>query len=136
MTEPSLAAQRAIATTLKAPAAITDLVPAANIFDRSGRPEKFPCIILGEGQTIDESDECIVYGEVFLDLHVWTREPGLADCKAIAGQVMRTMRGFERVQDGVNLTLVEQSARFLRDPSGDHAHGIISLTIQTDGDGD
>lgn len=137
MIEPSLACQQYIATRLKMAPAVTALVPMASIFDRSGRPEVFPCIILGEGQTIDESDnECIVAAEVFIDIDVWTREPGLAVCKTIAGAVMRELRGFHTQYDGMDLWLTEQSVRFLRDPSGDHGHAVISLTINTEGDGE
>lgn len=135
MTEPSLAAQRFVAARLKATAAVTALVPAASIFDRNSRPETFPCIIVGEGQTIDESDgECFVGAEVFLDVHVWTRGNSLADTKTIAGPVQRALRNVEGEQDGVSLDFVGQDSRFIRDPSGEHGHGIISLTINAEGD--
>ncbi|WP_197426494.1 MULTISPECIES: DUF3168 domain-containing protein [Hyphomicrobiales] len=135
MTEPSLAAQRYVVARLKTTSAVTDLVPGANIFDRNSRPEVFPCIIVGEGQTIDESDgECFVGAEVFLDLDVWTRGNSLAPTKAIAGAVQRALRNVEATQDGVALAFEGQDTRFLRDPSGDHGHAIISLTINAEFD--
>lgn len=135
MTEPSLAAQRFVAARLKTTAAVTDLVPAACIFDRNSRPEAFPCIIVGEGQTIDESDgECFVGAEVFMDVHIWTRGNNLADTKAIAGPVQRALRNVETMQDGVALSFESQDTRFLRDPSGEHGHGIITFTINAEGD--
>jgi hypothetical protein len=135
MIEPSLACQQYIATRLKASAAVTSLVPAAAIFDRNSRPEVFPCVIIGEGQTIDQSGDCIVAAEVYLDVDVWTKEPGLAACKTLAGAIMRELRGFESEYQGVVLSITSQDARYLRDPSGEHGHGVISLSLLTDGDG-
>jgi hypothetical protein len=137
MIEPSLAAQKFIAIRLKAATSVNSLVPADSIFDRNDRPETFPCVVIGEGHVIDNSDgECIVSSEVFLDLDVWTRENGLAGCKEIAGAIMRNLRGFEGEYQGVHLWLAGQEVRYMRDPSGAHGHGVISLTLNTDGDGD
>jgi hypothetical protein len=131
--EPSFAAQRAIVAALRGSPAVRDLVPSTSIFDRSGRPETFPCIIIGEGQTLDESDECISAAEVFLDLHVWTKESGFAACKPIAGAVMRAVRGLEAEADGYDVSMASIEARYLRDPSGEHSHGIVSLILNVDG---
>jgi hypothetical protein len=137
MIEPSLAAQRYIATRLKGVAAVTEHVPADSIFDRNNRPETFPCVIIGEGQVIDDSDgECLVASEVFLDLDVWTRENGMLACKTLAGAIMRELRGLDDEYEGVALSLAAQEVRYLRDPSGEHSHAVISLTINTEGDGD
>ena len=133
MTEPSFAAQRAIVTALRGAPGVTAWVPPDAIFDRSGRPETFPCIIVGEGQTIDESDDCIAAAEVFLDLHIWTRESGFAACKPAAGAVMRALRAFENTQDGYDVTMTSIEARYLRAPSGEHSHGVVSLILSVDG---
>lgn len=52
MMEPSLALQKAVRARLVATSAVTTLVPAAHVLDRNNRPEVFPAIIIGEGQTI------------------------------------------------------------------------------------
>lgn len=52
MSDPSLALQKAVRERLVASAAVTALLPADSIFDRHARPERFPCIVLGEGQVL------------------------------------------------------------------------------------
>jgi hypothetical protein len=136
MTEPSLAAQRAVVVALRAASAVTDLCQAANILDRSQRPEIFPCIILGDGTTVDDSDDCFVQSEVTLDVHCWTRENGLSGVKELAGAVMRTLRGIDVTQDGINVSLAGMSATYLRDPDGEHSHAVVALDFLTDGDGE
>ena len=129
MSEPSLAAQKAIRAALIAAPAVTSLVPAGNILDRNARPELSPSIIFGEGQTVDGSADCIAAWEVFADLHVWVREAGLTQAKTIAGAVQRALRGLDAEVDGYSISLVNQDARFLRDPDGLHAHAVVEVTI-------
>ena len=58
MSEASLAAQRLAVITMRAHAPLQALVPDANILDRSGRPEVFPCVIVGEAQTVGDDIDC------------------------------------------------------------------------------
>ena len=129
MSEPSLAAQVAIRAALVASAAVVSLVPASAILDRNARPEITPCIIIGDGYTADDSGDCIDAWEVYSDVHIWTREAGLAQCKTIAGAVQRALRRLEDEREGYALSIVEQDCRFFRDPDGEHAHAVVSLTI-------
>lgn len=128
MSEASLAAQRLAVTAMRGRAALTAHVPAANIFDRNERPEVFPCIIVGEAQTVGDDSDCIMGSEVFLTLHVWTRENSFVACKSIAGEIRRAMRGLEGEQDNVNLTFEFDDARFLRDPGGELSHGVVTFS--------
>lgn len=129
MTEPSLALQTLVRSRLVASAELVELVPADHVLDRSDRPETFPCVLLGEGQTlpgslIDRSDF-----DVVLDLHVWTREPGLAVVKRISGEVRAALAIGPWVVDGYHVAdLRIASTRFLRDPSGPYGHGVITLS--------
>lgn len=125
MSEPSLAAQAAIRAALVAAAP----VPAGNILDRNSRPEITPLINVGDGYTVDASAQCISAWEVYADVHVWTKEPGLAQCKTIAGAVQRALRGLDVERDGYSLSIMAQDARFFRDPDGEHAHAVVSVTL-------
>lgn len=132
MSEASLAAQRLAVTAMRGRPALTALVPAANIFDRNGRPEVFPCIVIGEAQTVGDEADCVFGSEVFLTLHVWTKENSFVACKSIAGEIRRAMRGLEGEQDNFNLTFEFDDARFLRDPGGELSHGVVTFSAMAE----
>jgi hypothetical protein len=130
MTEPSLALQRAIRNALITDAGVTALVPAASIFDGAARPEAFPCIIIGDGQTVLAGDHYDSWRNVwtYADLHIWTEEAGLEAAKAIAGAVWDAL-GVELdvpgflMSDGIHVT----GTRYMRDPAQQHGHAIVSV---------
>lgn len=132
MSEASLAAQRLAVTKMRAHAPLLALCPKDNIMDRNARPEIFPCILLGEGQTVDESATCIVAAEVFLTIHVWTKENTMAGCKSISGEVQRALRNAEGVQDGWALDFTFDDAVYLRDPSGEHSHAVVTFSVMAE----
>ena len=128
MTDPSLALQTTIRNRLIADATVTALVPATSIFDRGSRPEKFPCIILGEGQTAFGDVFDAYYDQAFADLHIWTAESDFETVKAIAGAVRDALKtGPWLVVDHICTSLVLISARYLRDPDGVHSHAVVSV---------
>lgn len=127
MTEVSAAVQRLIRARLTARAGLVAMVPAANIRDTNGRPEAYPCILIGEGQVVGEDVDCIDLSEVFSDIHVWTKEPGTLQCKMISGEIRRALRGVDDVVDGFDISMQFEGARYLRDPSGEHAHGVLTF---------
>jgi hypothetical protein len=129
MIEPSLALQATIRNRLIADAALVALVPPESIADRSRRPECFPSIIMGEGQTIrlvDTFDRTRV--RCFADLHVWTREQGTVAAKQIAGAVADALAArFYNIDVHRVIDLRVASTRFMRDPAGLNAHAVISI---------
>lgn len=127
MSEASLAAQRLAVASMRARSALLDLVPALNIFDRHSRPEIFPCIIVGEAQTVGNDTDCFDLSDVFLTIHVWAEETGFVRCKEIAGEVRRALRGIEGQQDGFELTFTFGDATYLRDRDGIHSHGVLTF---------
>ncbi len=132
MSEASLAAQRFAVVTMRAHAPLTTLVPAANIFDRSSRPEIFPCVIVGDAQTVGDDIECADLSEVFLTIHAWTAENGTVAVKEIAGEIRRALRRASGLQDGFDLSFEFGDTVFLRDPDGEHSHAVITFTVQTE----
>ncbi|MBZ9999635.1 MULTISPECIES: DUF3168 domain-containing protein [unclassified Mesorhizobium] len=129
MSEASLAAQKYLRTLFTGRAALTALVPSANIFDRNSRPEVFPCILLGDGQFVADDAGCIQAGDVYMALHVWTAENGFAACKSIVGEIRRAVRDAEDVVDGFALSSTFQDATYLRDPDGEHSHGVVTIHL-------
>ena len=129
VTDPSLDLQQAVRARLVTSPAVTALVPVSSIFDRSRRPEAFPCVILGEGQTVNEA---LTYGRqhvrCYLDVHIWTHADALSSVKAISGPVVAALRG-ERLALGGAYCIDQliSHVRFMRDPAGEHAHAVVTL---------
>lgn len=127
--EASLAAQRLAVTRMRQRAGVTALVPSGNIMDRNGRPEVFPCVLVGEAQTVADEADCVIGSEVFLTIHVWTRETTLEKCKLIAGEIRRALYQVSAVQDGFALDFNFDDSRFMRDPGGESAHGVVTFRV-------
>jgi hypothetical protein len=124
MTAPSLDLQAAIRAALVADPAITALVPTANIYDRSKRPEVFPSIVLGEDMEQDAEVELSrSYIRVTSTIHIWNREPSTVGVKKIAAAIRSAVAA--RVSGFVDVRF--ESARFLRDPDGETAHGVVTF---------
>ena len=125
----ALAVQIAVRDRLTSATDVVALVPADNIVDINSRPAPDPAIILGEGQEIEGDRIDRRDSRVFLDLHIWKKEPGLEGVKAIAGAIRSALRspklgtasGFHFGDCRVS------SARFLRDPDGETAHAVVTV---------
>ena len=126
-----LAAQKAVAARLSATSAVTSLCPATNILDRNERPNPNPSIIIGEGQTLPHGDVARKAWTVFLDLHIWKKEIGTSGVKAIAGAVVAALQSSRLSMDaGYSCgDCYVPSRRFLRDPSGDLAHAVVTVEL-------
>lgn len=127
---PAVAVQTAIRTRLIGAGAVVALVPASNILDRHKRPAPYPSIILGEGQIVDEgSDIGRLRARVFSDLHIWTFEPSFELAATISGRVHSALFS-PRLELAGPFHCADcrvSSARFLRDPSGDVAHVVVTV---------
>lgn len=126
-----LALQKAIRGRLAADAGVLALVPATAILDRNERPVPVPSIVLGESVAVDEGDSIarrIV--RVTHTLHVWQREAGLTGVKAIAAAVRSALHGSRLALDAGHwcADLFVESARYLRDPDGVTAHGVLAVS--------
>ena len=107
------------------------LVDASSIRDGATRPNLFPSIIVGDGQTVLEGDQYAGWLNViaYLDLHIWTDSDGLASAKAIAGTVWAALMPTLNVpgwqlSDGHHVSGV----RSLRDPAPEIGHAVVSLS--------
>lgn len=126
--EPSLDLQKAIRTRLVASSAVTALVAASSILDRNSLPAPNPSIIIGEGQTVPGDDLTRKHHGVYLDLHIWKEESGLAGCKQIVGAVRDALtERFWNLDNHHVADLRIDGTRFLRDPGGQHSHAVMTL---------
>lgn len=130
---PEIALQKAIRARLVGTPAVTGLVAAASILDTNARPAPDPSIIIGEGQAVDEGDSISrTLTRVYLDLHVWKKEPSTAGVKAIAGAIRAAVKaGKLSAVDGFHFVdCYVQTVRFLRDPDGETSHGIVTVNAK------
>jgi hypothetical protein len=124
----ALAVQKAIRDRLVSTDAVTALVPASAILDRNSRPAPDPSIILGEDQEVDEGDIARRNVRVYSTLHLWKRETGLTGVKAIAGAIRSAIAARFPQADGFHFADSRvSSTRFLRDPDGETAHGVVTI---------
>lgn len=127
--EPSLALQAAIRARLVSSSALLALVPAANVRDANGKPSVFPCVLIGEGQTVPGGDVARRRHDVFADLHIWQKEPGVVFSKQVAGAVRAALSDRRWSIAGLHVADLQiTGSRFLRDPGGECSHGIVSLS--------
>jgi len=129
MSDPSLALQKLIYARLSGDAGVTALVPATSILDRNHRPEQFPGIIIGEGQSVlGDYIQDSYHDEAFIDVHIWVSEIGLTTAKAIAGAVKDAIRTGPWSVDGYYASNVRTvSARYMRDPDGMFSHTVLTV---------
>lgn len=137
MSSPALALQKAIRLRLINTAAVTALVPAANILDRNERPARADgteamWIILGEDQEVDEDFTLKRdYIRVYSTLHIWKTEPSTAGVKAIAGAVRKAIGRVRRLDIGdpdfVCADCRVDGVRYLRDPGGEMSHAVLTI---------
>jgi hypothetical protein len=120
----SLDLQSAIRAALIADAAVTALVPAANIYDGIVRQDHMPAITLGDDMEQD-ADMTLArdYVRVTSTIHVWVREASFLTAKRIVGAIRSAVAS--RVAGFVDVRF--ESARFLRDPDGVTAHGVVTF---------
>lgn len=127
-----LEVQKALRARLVASEAVLALVPASNILDTNQRPAPRPAIILGESQSVDTGTSIQrTHTRIYHTMHLWAREPSLERSKAIAGAVRSEMRkGRLALPEGLHCAdLMVTGARFMRDPDGEHSHGVVTLEI-------
>jgi hypothetical protein len=133
----SLDLQKAIRARLLASAELMALIPPVqlngqsvdSITDATGRPERIPCVQIGEGQTVFRRFDSTSYAT----LHVWFQEPGLVQCKQAVSAIAEALRvdaqisGVLRLDNFVCHDLAVTQTRFMREPKGNYSHGIVTV---------
>lgn len=126
-----LEVQRALRARFTTTAALMALVPAANVLDTNQRPAPIPSIILGESQSVDEGTSLRrAHTRVYHTIHVWTREPSLQGVKAICGEIRRAGNFGTRLVLAAPYHCADlrvSSIRTMRDPDGEHSHGVVTV---------
>lgn len=128
MIPPDLALQKAIGARLAGSPAVAALVAADAILDRGTRPERFPCIIIGECQTVAEP---ITYSRrhvrIYHTLHVWCREAGSVGAKTITGAIRSALQDGVSIDDHRVVDHFVASDRVVRGEGGDLSHAVVTV---------
>lgn len=128
MIDPSLALQGAIRARLVASSAVTSIIPAGAIVDRNATPMLDHSIVIGEGTSGPDAGIARNRHIVVADLHIWRKEPSLVGAKQVVGAIREALSDGPLAVAGYHVAdLRIASTRFLRDPGGQHSHGVISL---------
>ncbi|WP_174800988.1 DUF3168 domain-containing protein [Martelella limonii] len=125
-----LALQKAVRDRLVTTEDVVSNVPAGHILDRNERPAPDPSIIIGTGQTVDDGNSIARdRHHIYMDLHIWKKEPSLTGVRAIAGALRSALHSSKLVL-GSGYHCVDcrvASMRFLRDPDGETSHAVVSV---------
>lgn len=125
-----LAIQKAIYKRLTTTSEVLSLVPLTNILDRNQLPKVDPLILIGNDQLVEDGSDvrrCI--WRVFSTLDIWKVENGLTGSKAISGAIRQAIRN-EKPELDTGYHCVDwyvSTTRFLRDPDGEHSHGVLTI---------
>lgn len=125
-----LAIQKAIYKRLTTTPEILALVPLKNILDRNQQPKADPLILLGSDQIVDDgSDVKRCNWRIYSTIDIWKIENGLTGTKAISGAIRQAIRnGKPELDTGYHCAdWYVSTTRFLRDPDGEHSHGILTI---------
>lgn len=125
-----LAIQKAIYKRLTTTPEVLSLVPLTNILDRNQLPKVDPLILIGNDQLVEDGSDvrrCI--WRVFSTLDIWKVENGLTGSKAISGAIRQAIRnGKPELDTGYHcIDWYVSTTRFLRDPDGEHSHGVLTI---------
>lgn len=127
MAEASLDLQKAIRGRLAADAGLNAIV-AGRIHDTAALPTTFPSVTLGEDQVAGNFAGEYDGSEVFLTLHVWSRDVGLSEAKRIVGALRSSLHNAPLSADDHRIAVLAfENARFLRDPDGKTHHGVATF---------
>ncbi|RVG25045.1 DUF3168 domain-containing protein [Sinorhizobium meliloti] len=131
MLEPTLALQAAIGNALAADTAVTAHVDPANIRGGTMRPEAFPCILMGGGQTefLGHASGGQYVARVFLTVHIWALEDGAEMAKAIGFAVMNTLKDAPAATGFHIDEFALPSVAWMRDPdpAQSYCHGVMTV---------
>lgn len=122
----SLALQGYIRQALDASAELKQLV-GDRVFDQPEPNARFPYIVLGPSQAIDQSTtDCVSDWEVTQQVDVYSRAVGFPEAKRIAEACDEALAERHPLIAGMRVGFFEVVGhRFLRDPDGVTSHGVL-----------
>lgn len=124
--------QKAIVTALRADSTFTGLV-AGRLYEDVVPNPSFPYVTIGETQENDDSVQFLTASEMFVDIHVWTRDSGFSSCKAICDAIKATLDDQDLVlTDQRCVSILHRITRTFRDADMLTKHGVVTLVALTE----
>lgn len=126
MSDPALPLQKAVFDALAGAAGVKARCgDPARVYDWPPMTPRFPYITIGEDQIIDDGTTCGEGFECFVTVHVWSREKGKPEAKAIGAAVRAALNVALPVAGFTVVEFEQRDARYLRDPDGVTEHGVL-----------
>lgn len=135
MSDPSDALQVAIYDALVADAGVGALV-ADRVFDKVsvGDLPEMPYVAFGDFQALDDGGGCIDGSEVFVTLHVWSRQRGTREAKQVVSAVRKALHEADLAlgSDHRLIEIMFRDSRVFFDADGLTAHGVLTFRALTE----
>ncbi|GBD48537.1 DUF3168 domain-containing protein [Methylopila sp. Yamaguchi] len=125
-----LALQRHVVAALRSAPGVTSLVPATNIADEHGRPERFPAIRLGESASFPADLDESFHDLVSFDVVVWSASAGTGEAKTIAAAIRAALPvGIWRVPGLRHCRAKIAGQHVTRDAAKDTVRAVVAFDV-------
>lgn len=128
---PELAFQGAAVAALKADAGVVALLGnvdgSVRVHDRVPETVVFPYVSIGPSQHTQQDATCMLGAEVFLQIDVWSREPGYVEAKTVAAAVRAALHGKTLTASHITFDVEHRFTNTIRDPDGMTSHAVLSF---------
>ncbi|MBZ9943440.1 DUF3168 domain-containing protein [Mesorhizobium sp. BR1-1-13] len=118
--DPVLDLQGAIIARLRADAGVTALV-GQKVYDVPPASAVEPYISIGPTSYQEEYTDCVVGGEVFIQIDAWSTQPAQSEMRAIAHAIRAAMRADFTLMDTALVSLEHWRTDYLVDGTSMHA---------------
>lgn len=132
-TNPALALQTALRSTLIADAGLVAVLGGERVHDDVPQGSGFPYVTLGDIETTDWSTQTARGHEHKVTINVWSQHHGRKEVQTIIGEIDRILDGADPVLVNhrlVNLRVVFWTAQ--RSPDGETYRGLMRLRAVTE----
>ena len=131
MASPELELTGEIVALLKADAAVSALI-GGRVYDDAAPNATFPYVTIGPVDLVQDDADCLVSGEVTMQLDVWARATATASARAQALRITDAIRAAVReaeieMDSNALVHLEHRNTRTFRDPDGLTIHSAIEL---------
>lgn len=133
---PGLELQIAIIAILKADADLKTLAGnPVRIYQDVPDVPKFPYITIGDDQNVPDLAQFLDGSEIFLDIHIWARSPGMTVCKQIGATIKAALPDALTLSQSRNLLVERRNERYFTDADTITSHGVLTLRALTEPSG-
>lgn len=132
LTDPTLDIQGAIVAALKADGVLPSVV-GGRVYDAPPNSPQFPYITIGDGSLSPELGEQTDAAETIMQIDVWSRAVGYPEARQISKAIIAALHDDDlTVPNQRNVSILLQTANYLRDPDGLTRRAALTFQILTD----